>query len=874
MCYALLLSACGGGSSETAVTTPPPTVPSASLSASTNSITGGDIATLTWSSTNATSCTASGGWSGTLAVNGTKSSGPVTGTTEFMVTCSGPGGTSAVVSTTVAVIVTAMPSVQLSANPLSVANGATSTLTWSSANATACTASGGWSGTLAASGTQVTAALTTGTTYSLTCTGTGGTSAAATQTVDVMPTPIVSLTAAPASIQSGASSTLTWQSSNATACTASGGSFAGTRSTAGSQSTGALAATTIYSISCTDVGGTNAVASVTVTVTAPTIAVTPRAAGIALTQTQQFTATVTGGATPAWSVDDIASGNATVGTIGSTGLYVAGTAAGLHTVVANSGGGSGIATVAVTDSAGVLTYHNDNARDGANLQEYALTPATVKAGSFGKLKGCVVDGAIYGQPLWLPNVTVGSAKHNVVIVATQHNSVYAFDADTSSCAALWQVSLLDTDHGGAAGETSVPGALVGAGFGDLLPEVGVIGTPVIDPGTGTLYVLSKSVNAAQSEFYQRLHAIDFTTGAEKVPPATISASVAGAASGGTTVLFSPRQEAQRAGLAWVNGVVYVAWAAHEDQTPYFGWVMGYHVAAGAWVQTAVFNSAANTGKAGIWMSGGAPAADTGGNLYLVTGNGKFDIPNLDYGDSLLKLTGGLTVADSYTPADQNNDNINDADFGAGGAAVLAELTATSGPAHLLICGGKSGNFYVVNRDSLGGYDVGATRAVQVVFAGGALYATGSFWNNHYYIGRTNGGISAFTLNAATSLFGSSPSSSTPAGTVFGSRGGTPSITAAGTANGILWALDSTKFCTRHAPSCGPVVLHAYDATRLGTELWNSAANAADAAGYAVKFTVPTIVNGKVYVGTRGNNVGGVFGSTSAAGELDVYGLLP
>jgi hypothetical protein len=471
-------------------------------------------------------------------------------------------------------------------------------------------------------------------------------------------------------------------------------------------------------------------------------------------------------------------------------------------------------------------------------------------------------------------VTLGSAVHNVVFVTTQHDSVFAFDADSGSCAALWQVSLVDAGHGGATGETSVPGTLVGAGYGDIMPEVGVTGTPVIDSVGGTLYVVSKSVNAAQTLFYQRLHALDFTTGAERVPPVTIAASVAGAASGGSSVVFSARQENQRPGLAFANGVVYIAWASHEDQTPYFGWMIGYTITGGALAQTAVLNAATNTGKAGIWMSGGAPAADASGNLYVVTGNGNFNVPSLDYGDSLLKLSAALSVTDYYTPADQSNDNTNDQDFGAGGAAVLANLSATSGPAHLLICGGKSGNFYVINRDMLGGYDPGSTKAVQIVNAGGGLYATGAFWNNNYYIGTESGRIKAFSVNPATSVFGTSPSSSSPSGTAYGPRGGTPSISAAGTANGIVWALDSKLYCTSQSSGCGPVVLHAYDATNLGTELWNSAANAADAAGNAVKFTVPTVANGKVYVGTRGNNTGGAFGSTSISGELDVYALTP
>jgi hypothetical protein len=853
--------------------------PTVTLTAAPASLDSGASSMLTWSSTNATACTASGAWSGAVAANGTQATGALMASATFSLICSGTGGSSTPATVTVTVTAVApppaAPTATLTAYPTSLAAGSTSTLSWQSTNATACTASGGWSGPLAVNGSLVTAALTSTTVYSIVCSGAGGSSAAS-QTVTVVPAPTVALTAASTSLPSGGATTLNWQSTNATACTASGGSISGPKPTNGSQGTGALTASTAYSMTCSGIGGTGIPARVTVTVAAaaPTILVSPRAAGITLMQTQQFTATVTGGPAPAWSVDGVAGGNAAVGTIGSSGLYRPGGTAGAHTVTAVSGTATGTATIGVTDLAGVLTYHNDTARDGTNSQEYALSAANVKSGSFGKLKSCTVDGAVYGQPLWLPNVTLGTSQHNVVFVATQHDSVYAFDADNGSCTALWQVSLLDANHGGAAGETAVPGTLVGAGYGDIAPEIGVTGTAVIDPSTGTLYVVSKSINALQTVFYQRLHALDVTTGLEQVPPATIGATVSGAASGTTLISFNAQQEAQRAGLALAGGVVYVAWASHEDEAPYFGWMMGYRMTGGALSQTAMFNAATHTGKAGIWMSGGAPAADTSGNLYVVTGNGIFDMPNGDYGDSLLKLTGSLNVSDSYTPADQANDNTNDEDFGAGGAAVLADLTASSGPAHLLICGGKTGSFYVLNRDSLGGYDVGVTHAVQVVSAGGSLYATGSFWNGHYYIGNANGHIESFTLNAATSLFGTNPSSSSPATIVLGSRGGTPSITAAGTANGILWVLDSTKFCTSHAPGCGPVVLHAFDATNLATELWNSAANAADAAGYAVKFTVPTVANGKVYVGTRGNNAGGADASTSIAGELDIYALTP
>jgi hypothetical protein len=270
------------------------------------------------------------------------------------------------------------------------------------------------------------------------------------------------------------------------------------------------------------------------------------------------------------------------------------------------------------------------------------------------------------------------------------------------------------------------------------------------------------------------------------------------------------------------------------------------------------------------MSGSAPAVDSSNNIYVVTGNGPFDAnsssaPNNDYGDSLLQLTSSLTVSQYYTPFEQAGDNTNDFDFGSGGAAVLADLPNTSPVPHLLICGGKSGYLYVVNRDTLGGYDGTYKKVVQHFFAGNSFYASGAFWNNNFYIAAVGKPLSTYTLNSSTSLF---TTSGTPASsTSYGEGGGTPSVSSAATANGIVWALDNAKYCTTGSPGCGPTVLHAYNATNLATELWNSGASGTDIAGDAVKFTVPTIANGKVYVGTRGNN-----GTTP--GELDIYALKP
>jgi hypothetical protein len=628
--------------------------------------------------------------------------------------------------------------------------------------------------------------------------------------------------------------------------------------------------------------------NVTVTAGLPNaVTLTPQVAAITPNQSQQFTATVSAGGTFTWTVDGVAGGNSTVGTITSAGLFSPGTALGTHTIVATSVVNpslSASATVGITGLAGVYTYHNDNARDGANSQEYALTPSTVNTTYFGKLFSCPVDGAIYAQPLWVANLTVNGAPHNVVIVATEHDSLFAFDADANPCVQLWKVSLIDAAHGATAGETTVPagtsGNLIGQGDGDISPEVGVTGTPVIDPVSGTLYVVSKSVSTSGSThtFYQRLHAIDSTTGNEKTgSPVTIAGTYPGTGDGGTTDTFNVKQENQRPGLALVNGVVYIGWGSHEDTNPWYGWMMGYTYNGSSFTQSAVINVTPNHKQGGIWMSGGAPAADSisdGSNIYVVTGNGTFDAnsstaPNNDYGDSLLKLTGSLTVTQYFTPTDQVADGENDKDFGAGGAAVLADLPAGSPLPHLLICGGKDDHLYLIDRDTLGG--LGDTNAVQPPISfGHEIFATGAYWNSYYYLLGAAGPLTAYLLNPAIPQLTQAATSTNS----YRWPGSSPAVSAAGTSNGVVWTIDSSAYCTAQSPACGPAVLHAFNATNVASELWNSSMVSTDAAGYAIKFTVPTIANGKVYVGTRGNNTGGVYGSTTVSGELDVYGLKP
>jgi len=649
-------------------------------------------------------------------------------------------------------------------------------------------------------------------------------------------------------------------------------------------------------LTATSVSNTLKKASASITITANaalSVTISPKRGGLAVTQSLPVTATVLndiGSAGVTWSASGTACSGASCGTftnVTSTSVtYVAPSAAGIYSITATSVADvtrSASNSIGVTDLSGVLTYHNNASRDGANTHEFALTAANVNKSTFGKLFSCQADGAIYAQPLWIPNLAIAGTPHNVIVVATQHESIYAFDADAAPCTALWHVSLIDSAHGGTPGETSVPssgtGALVGSGYGDISPEVGITGTPVIDPTTSTLYVVSKSVNSSQ-QFFQRLHAIDITTGSERIaPPRSIDSSISvpgtGAGSVSGRVAFDPRNENQRPGLVLSNGVVYIAWASHEDRDPYHGWVIGFSASTLAPVANAVFNSTPNQvgtlsySRGGIWMGGGAPAVDSSGNLFFITGNGTFDANTggSNYGDSVVRLStaSGLSVEDYFTPLDQASLDANDTDFGSGAATVLVDQPSGL-VAHLLIGGGKQGNLFLLNRDNLGKFSGSANNVVQAINLGNSMFATPVFWQNNLYVAGV-GTLKQFAFNSSTGKFNGAPFSQSA--TSYGFPGATPSLSSSGATNAIIWALDNTLYCTPQSPGCGATVLHAYDATNLATELWNSSQAAAnrDLAGHAVKFTVPTVANGKVYVGTRGND-------SSVLGELEVYGLLP
>jgi hypothetical protein len=650
--------------------------------------------------------------------------------------------------------------------------------------------------------------------------------------------------------------------------------------------------------------------SLTVATPSVNVSVSPAIAAVAAaTQTQQFTQNVTGNmgnSNVTWSVDNFAGGNATVGTIDATGLYTPPSTGGTHTVTATSTvltTSSGSATVAVTDLGGVFTYHNDLARDGANTQEYALNSSTVTTSKFGKLFSCAVDGAVYTQPLWVPGLSIGGGTHNVIFVATQHDSVYAFDADASPCVTYWKANLL------GANENPVVWNEVGNCYGDVYPEVGVTGTPVIDPSTNTIYLVSASevggagaggaCSGYSGTFYHRLHALDLASGSEKFnAPVTIAASVPGAGDGssGGIVSFTSQLEHNRSGLALNNGTVYVAFAAHEDASPYHGWLLGYS-AADLSQAPSVFNTTPNGGLGGIWAGGGAPAIDATGDVYAATGNGVFDanattMPFNDYGDSILRLHpfSGVTPNGTnlqlngwFTPFDQQTLSNNDTDLGSG-APVLLPDQATS-PTHLLAHLGKDGVVYLVDRDNMGYFNSGTNNVVQYFQVANGFWGTAAFWqNNLYFAGALDGTtdyLKQFSFYPATGQFCSSlPCSPSPASQStqqFGFPDVTPSVSSQGSSNGIVWALDERLYgyaslyaaggvdCHVDPPpaACsGPAILHAYDATNLANELWNTtqAANNRDHAGNAVKFVPPTVANGKVYVSTRT--------------EIDVYGLLP
>jgi hypothetical protein len=501
---------------------------------------------------------------------------------------------------------------------------------------------------------------------------------------------------------------------------------------------------------------------------------------------------------------------------------------------------------------GVLGWHNDTGVTGQNLKETTLATANVNQNTFGKLFSYALDDQAYAQPLYVANVTFpGAGQHNVVYVATESNTVYAFDADGNTPTPLWKQSLM------VPGASPVDGSKTGAGIGGpITPNVGITGTPVIDGSTGTLYVVS--VTQESGGQVHRLHALDISSGNEKFGgPVIIQASVAGSGAGSSNgqISFDPTLELQRSALAQVNGVVYIAWASYQDFGNYHGWIIGYD--SSTLQQVRVWNATPNGRAGGIWMAGARLSSDSSGNLFVAIGNGTFDAHNggQDYGDSFVKLSpngNGFTVADYFTPFDEANLSASDIDLGSSGLTLLPDQPGSV--AHLCVSAGKAGKIYLVDRDNMGKFQSGSDNQIvqSIPNAVGTLpgdndFSTAAFWNGSIYFIGNHDVLKQFQLNNGQLL--TTPIS---AGThVYGYPGGNMSVSSNGTSNGILWSIEAS----------GINVLHAYDATDVSKELYNSsqAGGGRDHFGTAIRFTVPTVVNGKVYV--------------AGGSELAVFGLL-
>jgi hypothetical protein len=504
-------------------------------------------------------------------------------------------------------------------------------------------------------------------------------------------------------------------------------------------------------------------------------------------------------------------------------------------------GGSDSGVAAIPGS--VLTYHNDSSRTGQYLAETSLTPANVNSTQFGKLFAQPVDSYVYAQPLFVPGLTIGGAKHDVVFVATENNGLYAFDANAMG-PVLWH-----TNVGTALSCSDLNDC------GDLVPGAGITGTPVIDPGTLTMYLVALTKDSAGS--HHRLHAVDLTTGAEKFGgPVDVSPTApgTGANSQNGVIQFDPGTHYQRTALLLAGGVVYIGIGSNaESDSDNHGWIVGYK--AGDLSVAMTFCASPNDNWSSIWQTGGGLATDSTGSIYALTANGTFDADTggSDFGDSALRLDPTGKVVDYFTPYNQSDLNSGDIDFGSANPLILPDQSGSA--PHELLASGKPGILYLINRDNMGHFHSGSdSQIVQSVPAfpntsgvTNGIFMSPAYWNGYLYVAGIGDNLQAYTLSAGR--LSTAPQSQSPE--QFGWSGATVSVSANGTTAGIVWTLDG-----------GGDVLYAYDATNLASELYNSgqASGSRDALGQPVKFAVPTVAHGHVYVGTQT--------------ELDVYGLLP
>ena len=613
------------------------------------------------------------------------------------------------------------------------------------------------------------------------------------------------------------------------------------------------------------------------------VAVTPKSASVTPNQSVQYSATISGVQSNAvtWSVDGVIGGNSSVGTISAAGLYTPAPTAGRHMVTAANNANltqTASVPVVISTSAGTLTHHNDTFRTGLNSTESALTTGNVNKNQFGKLFKYPVDGQVYAQPLWAPNVSIGGTPHNVVFVATEHDSVYAFDADNATLNPnpLWHASFTNGTT-----VTSIPKGDVEVGL-DLSPEVGITSTPVIDAAKGVMFVEARTKDTSgtpncndpknpNSPYFHYLHALDITTGKDVAgSPVLICAQVPGTgydnASG--TVRLNTWRTHQRPALLLSNGIVYLGFGALEDIDHYHGWVLGYD--ENTLQQVYVFNDTPNGQKGGIWQSGGGLLADATGDVYFSTGNGTFDANKSgpDYGTAFMRLTntgGALTVKDWFTPFNQSGMNLEiiNADLANSGPMLLPDQP---GPIpHMAVACGKTGTIYLMNRDNLGHYNALTDNVVQAInnTIGTTSVPTGNwgtpaYFNGQIYLQGIDDPLRQYTLWQTTStanpLLSAGPTAVSPE--LVGYPSPIAVVSSNGNSNGIVWEIQSDGNAGGK-----PATLRAYDAANIGKEIYNSGQSGTrDTAGPAVKFATPTVANGKVYVPT--------------ASEIDVYGLLP
>jgi hypothetical protein len=683
-------------------------------------------------------------------------------------------------------------------------------------------------------------------TYTVTATSASASSVTASATVTVGTITLSPTSATLASSQtqqftptaSAGVTTFTWSVDG----TAGGNATVGTISASGLYTAPAPAGS--YTVTATDgsITGSATIAVVAFSVSPAAISINPRA-------TQTFTDSLQGlsSAAVTWEVDGKVGGSASSGTINTSGVYTAPASIGSHTISAVSVADSALVanamvTVVNFTAAAVLTYHNDDARDGQYLEEVSLTPSNVNSTSFGKLLAYPVDGQIYAQPLYMPGLGIAGGTHDVVFVVTQNNSVYAFDADATSSATaqtFWHAGPLGTH-------------VTKDDYSGVSPYVGILSTPVIDASTNTMYLVAEEGGKSTSPFW--LYALDITTGANKVGPVPITATVPGTgldSSGGEISLETDCY--QRMGLALnpVNNWIYIPFGSCNH-----GWVVAYDKTTLAYQN--VFNDTPDGGGGGLWASGGATAIDDAtGDAYIMSGVDTIDDTLLatGYNDSFLQLSPtNLSHMNSFTPDNYVALAQNDADLGSG-ADILPLSPAGS---TLALGGGKDGNVFVLNLSK------GASsliQEVQVCTDGyNNIFSTPAYWNGSIYYHCNDNVLRAYSWNASNPTAPlSGPTSSASA--VFNMHGATPSVSANGAVNGIVWDIDNSAYNTLGTcPPCSPAVLHAYDATNVANELYNSAQVAGDAAGYAMKFSVPTIAEGKVFVPT--------------SNELDIYGLRP